>query len=211
MINKQPRSNFQTNNGTGALNQTCHDHQETKETNGHQAITLHIPPQQKNKDSSASINAPPAYRVRPAQLSDVRHMMPLLNMYALQAEILPRLEDDVYRSIREWVVAEADNQIIGMGSLLILWYDLAEVRSLVISPAWHGKGIGRTIVEALQEEAEVIGLPTIFALTRQPGFFLRLGFDLTQKESLPKKVMKDCVFCPKFHACDETAVIKKLN
>ena len=49
--------------------------------------------------------------VRPAQLKDVAAMMPLLNEYARQAEILPRTEDDVYRSIREWGVAEIDGQV----------------------------------------------------------------------------------------------------
>jgi hypothetical protein len=48
-------------------------------------------------------------------------------------------------------------------------------------------------------------------LTRKPGFFLKLGFRLTRIEHLPRKVQKDCVFCPKFHACDEVAVILPLT
>jgi len=145
--------------------------------------------------------------VRRARLTDVPAMMPLLNEYARQAEILPRIEADVYQSIREWVVAELDGEIVGMGSLLILWGDLAEVRSLVVSPAAHGLGIGRKIVTQLLEDAARLDIPTVFALTRQAGFFLKLGFQLTEKEKLPRKVMKDCVFCPKFHACDEIAVV----
>ncbi len=145
--------------------------------------------------------------IRRARLTDVPAMMPLLNEYARQAEILPRMEADVYQSIREWVVAELNGEIIGMGSLLILWGDLAEVRSLVVSPVAHGQGIGRQIVRQLLEDAARLEVPTVFALTRQAGFFLKLGFTLTEKEKLPRKVMKDCVFCPKFHACDEVAVV----
>jgi amino-acid N-acetyltransferase len=137
-------------------------------------------------------------------------MMPLLEAYAQQAEILPRSAADVYQSIREWVVVEAEGELIGMGSLLILWQDLAEVRSLVVSPAWQGYGVGRSIVEMLLVEAETLQLPRVFALTRRAGFFLKLGFSLTQKELLPRKVMKDCVICPKFHACDEVAVVLDL-
>jgi len=133
--------------------------------------------------------------------------MPLLDEYARQAEILPRMPADVYQSIREWVVAEVGGKIAGMGALLILWGDLAEVRSLVIDPAWHGRGIGRKIVMQLLAQARQMEVPTVFALTRQAGFFLKLNFQLTQKELLPRKVMKDCVFCPKFHACDEVAVV----
>lgn len=150
--------------------------------------------------------------IRRAHLNDVAQMMPLLNDYARQAEILPRLEDDVYRSIREWVVADAGpGQLIGMGSLLIMGPDLAEIRSLVVAPAWHGRGVGRSVVDALVMDAEILELPTLFALTRQPGFFLKLGFSLTKKERLPQKIMRDCIFCPKFHACDEIAVVKQLT
>lgn len=148
--------------------------------------------------------------VRKARLADVPRMMPMLNAYARQAEILPRLEADVYQSIRDWVVAEANYKIVGMGSLLIMWHDLAEIRSLVIDPACQGQGIGRRIVELLLEEARALDLPRVFALTRKPGFFLKIGFQLTRIEHLPRKVQKDCVFCPKFHACDEVAVILPL-
>lgn len=161
-------------------------------------VQLHIP---------AASNGSDAFVTRRARLSDVAQMMPLLNEYARQAEILPRMEDEVYRSIREWQVVEHEGRLVGMGSLLILWHDLAEIRSLVVDPAYHGQGIGRRVVAAVLEDAQVLQIPTVFALTRRPGFFLKLGFQLTKKEVLPKKVMKDCVFCPKFHACDETAVV----
>jgi amino-acid N-acetyltransferase len=117
----------------------------------------------------------------------------------------------VYQSIRDWVVAEANGKIVGMGSLLIMWGDLAEIRSLVIDPAYQGYGIGRAIVVQLLEEARALGLPRVFALTRKPGFFLKTGFQLTRIEHLPRKVQKDCVFCPKFHSCDEVAVIMPLD
>jgi len=148
---------------------------------------------------------------RLAKLRDVPSMMPLLNEYARRAEILPRQENEVYQSIREWMIVEADGQIVGAGSLLILWGDIAEIRSLVVAPEWQGRGVGRSIVTALIAEARKLELPTAFALTRKANFFLRLGFELTDMHKLPRKVMKDCVFCPKFQACDELAVIYTLS
>jgi amino-acid N-acetyltransferase len=94
-----------------------------------------------------------------------------------------------------------------MGSLIVLWHDLAEIRSLAIEPTYQGQGLGRRIVVQLLAEAQVLELPRVFALTRKPGFFLKLGFQLTRIEDLPRKVQKDCVFCPKFRACDEVAVV----
>jgi amino-acid N-acetyltransferase len=149
--------------------------------------------------------------VRRARLADVPVMMPLLNDFAKQAEILPRSEEEVYRSIREWVVAESEGEMVGMGSLLIMWRDLAEIRSLIIHPAYQGQGVGRRIVEMMLAEARTLELEQVFALTRKPGFFLRIGFQLTHIQKLPRKVQRDCVFCPKFHMCDEVAVILPLR
>jgi amino-acid N-acetyltransferase len=103
-------------------------------------------------------------------------------------------------------VAETDVKIVGMASLLVMWRDLAEVRSLVISPDCQGQGVGRRLVEMLIEDAQQLEIPRVFALTRKPGFFLKIGFHLTHIEKLPRKVKRDCVFCPKFQACDEAAV-----
>ncbi len=149
--------------------------------------------------------------VRRARLADVPQMIPLLDEYARQAEILPRSEAEVYQSIQGWVIAEAAGRIVAMGSLVILWRDLAEIRSLVIDPAYQGQGLGRQIVSQLLALAQELELPRVFALTRKPGFFLKLGFKLTRIEDLPRKVQKDCVFCPKFRACDEVAVIMPLT
>ena len=154
-------------------------------------------------------NAQPV-TVRRARLADVPQMMPVLHEYARQAEILPRAEAEVYQSIRDWVVADAAGKVVAMGALMVLWHDLAEIRSLVIDPAYQGQGIGRRIVDHLLREGQAMALPRIFALTRKPGFFLKIGFGLTRIEDLPRKVQKDCVFCPKFTACDEVAVIMAL-
>jgi amino-acid N-acetyltransferase len=148
------------------------------------------------------------FTIRKAQLTDVPRMMPLLDKYIQEAEILPRTEEDVYRSIREWGVAETvETKIVGLGSLVVMSQDLAEIRSLVVHPNYHGRGIGRQIVELLLAEAGMLEISRVFALTRKPDFFLKLDFRLTRIEKLPRKVRRDCVFCPKFHACDEVAVV----
>jgi amino-acid N-acetyltransferase len=44
-------------------------------------------------------------------------------------------------------------------------------------------------------------------LTYQTVFFAKLGFVECSKDRLPQKVWKDCVLCPKFPDCDETAML----
>jgi amino-acid N-acetyltransferase len=148
------------------------------------------------------------FSVRRARPADVLRMMPLLNKYVAEGEILPRSQDDVFASVRSWVVVEAENtRIVGVGALAIISPDLAEVRSLVVNPDYHRQGLGRRIVEMLLDEAREFDIARVFALTRKPNFFLNLGFCLTRLEKLPAKVRRDCVFCPIFHACDEVAMI----
>jgi amino-acid N-acetyltransferase len=147
------------------------------------------------------------FTLRRARPADAPRMMPLLEDYIKQAEILPRTEEDVCRSIREWVVAEApDTRIVGMGSLLIMSPNLAEIRSLVVQPTCQGQGIGKQVVKLLLDEARALGIEHVIALTRKPDFFLKLDFQLTRLEKLPRKLRRDCVFCAKFHICDEVAL-----
>jgi amino-acid N-acetyltransferase len=96
-------------------------------------------------------------------------------------------------------------------SLVILWADLAEIRSLVVAPETQGVGIGRHLVTALVAQAIELELPQVFALTRQTGFFLKLGFQVAPRETLPRKIWKDCIQCLKFVGCDEVAVVRAVD
>lgn len=146
--------------------------------------------------------------VRNARLTDVPGIAALVDRFAGRGEILPRSTEDIYQSLREWVVAEHTGGIVGCGALVILWADLAEIRSLVVSPESQGIGVGRELVAALMAQAAELDIPQVFALTRQTGFFLKSGFQVVPRESLPRKIWKDCVTCTKFVGCDEVAVVR---
>jgi amino-acid N-acetyltransferase len=149
--------------------------------------------------------------VRRARVADVPDIAALVDRFAGRGEILPRPTEDIYQSLREWVVAEYAGQIIGCGALVIIWADLAEIRSLVVAPEIQGMGAGRGMVAALMAQAAELEIPQVFALTRQTGFFLKLGFRVAPRESLPRKIWKDCVTCTKFVGCDEVAVVKPVD
>ena len=59
-------------------------------------------------------------------------------------------------------------------------------------------------------EAETLGVKQVFALTYVPEFFSGLGFKEVEKSILPHKVWADCLKCPKFPDCDETAMLIEL-
>lgn len=145
-----------------------------------------------------------------ANVRDVPAIAALVERYVRRGEVLPRPLEDIYQSLREWVVAKRDGEVVGCASLVILWADMAEIRSLVVLPELQGRGIGRQLVCALLAEAAALEIPRVIALTRKPGFFAQLGFVEVPRASLPRKLWKDCIHCTKFAGCDEVAMVYEL-
>jgi N-acetylglutamate synthase-like GNAT family acetyltransferase len=153
----------------------------------------------------------PAPVVRAAVLADVPGMERLMAPFEATGDLLPRSNYDLCRHIKEYVVAEsADGAIVGTVSLKVYSADLAELAALAVRDDHQGIGLGKALVEAVLADARGLGLAEIFALTRKPVFFLRLGFRSAEKEQFPLKVWADCARCPRQHACDEVAVALKL-
>jgi amino-acid N-acetyltransferase len=149
-------------------------------------------------------------KLRRAIIADVPHIQSLINHYADQGLMLPRSLNSLYGGIREFIIAEKEGAIAGVGALHVVWHDLAEIRSLAIAPDYANNGLGSRIVNALVEEARCLGIPKVFTLTYQAGFFAKCGFQEISKEELPNKVWKDCLDCVKFPNCDETALLKNV-
>lgn len=149
--------------------------------------------------------------VRQATFADVAAIQELINHYADQGLMLPRSRNAIYETLRDFVVVETDGKLSGTGALHLIWDELAEIRALAVAPQTAGQGIGRQIVTALQEEGRRLGVKRLFALTYKPAFFQKLGFTPVTKEDLPHKVWKECINCPKFPHCDETAMILDLT
>jgi amino-acid N-acetyltransferase len=144
--------------------------------------------------------------VRKACMADVEPIFALVNTYSRLQIMLPRSRADLYESLREFQVAEADGGVVGCAALAIQWDGLAEIKSLAVAETAQGRGIGQRLVGACLEEARALGIGRVFALTLAPAFFERQGFARLAKEELPHKVWADCVRCPKFPDCDEEAV-----
>lgn len=148
---------------------------------------------------------------RKARISDVESIHALITHYADAGLMLARSRAMLYEFIRDFTVGEADGKVIAAGALHILWEDLAEVRALAVAPDYTGKGIGRGLVGTFVEEARELDIPKVFSLTYQPDFFCKCGFSHVSKEILPHKVWKECIDCPKFPNCDESAVLLQVE
>ncbi len=144
-------------------------------------------------------------------MGDIPNLLDLINGYAADGVMLPRTEFEMSENIRDFTVAYDGSTLAGCGALHFYTPYSAEVRSLAVLPARKQLGVGRSIIESLEAEANSNGLESIFAFTYVPGFFSRLGFYEVERGELPLKAWKDCLRCPKFHNCDEIAVIKNLK
>lgn len=149
--------------------------------------------------------------VRPAAIADVPEIHHLLEIYASQGNLLPRSMSELYRHLRDFFVVDFEGRPVGCGALEIFTENLGEVRSLVVADGHKGRGYGRMLVERIVEEARIIGLKRIMALTYVPDFFHKLEFRTVAKETLPEKVWSVCVKCYKYNHCDEIAVLRELK
>lgn len=145
--------------------------------------------------------------IRKARVRDVKSIHALLLQSASKGLLLARSLSELYIHVREfYVLDDGDGTVLGCCSLSIVWENLAEVRSLNIAESARRAGHGRALVESCLNEAREFGITHVFSLTYQVDFFHALGFHEVSKESLPQKIWIDCVHCPKYPDCDETAM-----
>lgn len=115
--------------------------------------------------------------VRPATTGDVNAIMELRCPLEGSVVLLSRDRVVWFEQIQEILVAvDADQRVVGAGALHVMWEDLAEVRSLVVSEEMRGKGVGHAILEALLDRARSLGIRRVFCLTFETAFFGRHGF-----------------------------------
>lgn len=145
-------------------------------------------------------------KVRGARLTDIDQLDTMILYWANRGENLPRARNEIIRDIGSFVVTEHQNQLTGCGSLYVYDSGLAEIRSLAIEAGWQKQGHGGAILQDLIEKARQMAIQKLFVLTRYPDFFIKRQFQLTTKELLPEKVLKDCESCPRYYACDEVAL-----
>lgn len=149
----------------------------------------------------------------PAQVRHAPGMVDLINDSAEQGRMLHRALSEMYERLRDFQVAVTgpDQRVLGTVGLRIMWANLAEIYSLVVSPEARGQGLGRRMVLSAVDTAEQLGIRKVFALTYERSFFERCGFSVVDRDRLPLKVWSECVRCPKNLACDEIAMVRVME
>ena len=147
--------------------------------------------------------------IRPARVGDVPGIYEQILVFADQRLMIRRSMAELYESIQEFLVAvDYENRVVGCVAVHVFWEDLAEIRCLAVTPRLQSRGLGRRLVDACLETARDLEIKSIFALTNAVGFFERCGYQRIDKSELPQRIWSECVRCPSFPNCLETALIR---
>lgn len=122
----------------------------------------------------------PSAVVRPMQRGDFAAVSALIQPYVEQGVLLPRTRKELLALLPHgFVVVDPAGAVVGFAALEIYSSKLGEIRSLVVAPAWQGRGVGRQLVDACVQCARQHKVLEVMAITSNEEFFRRCGFDFT--------------------------------
>jgi amino-acid N-acetyltransferase len=134
--------------------------------------------------------------LRPARARDLARVEKLLTDSKLPL-------DGVKESLKDFLVAEANGDIVGVAGLEVCCDD-ALLRSVAVRPEWRSKGVGRALVTRAIAEAESRGLRALYLLTTTAEhYFPSFGFAKVDRAAIPEPVRATKEFTS---ACPASAV-----
>jgi len=131
--------------------------------------------------------------VRAARTSDVRAIRELVRPLAESRVLVSKDAVTYYESVQQFRVAEVDDVVVGCGALHVMWEDLAEIRTLAVTPNALGRGVGSAILSALVEDARTLGVQRLFCLTFEVDFFTSHGFSVIEGQAVEPEVYAELV------------------
>ena len=138
-------------------------------------------------------------RIRPATPADLPRVEQLLTDSSLPLT-------GVREALKDFVVAEADGDLVGVAGLEVCRDD-ALLRSVAVRPEWRSKGVGRALVTRAVCDAEARGLRALYLLTTTAErYFPSFGFKQISREDVPESVRQTDEFTK---ACPASATVMR--
>ena len=130
---------------------------------------------------------------------DEKEIVKLLSQARLPAQ------DLTLEKLEHFLVAKAkDGSVIGAVGVE-LYQDVGLLRSLVVHPAYQGKGLGKWLTREVESIAQQRSIKTLFVLTTTATeFFPKLGYQVIQRDRAPASIAKTEEFksiCPVSAVC----------
>ena len=113
-------------------------------------------------------------RIRQAKKKDTQALYNLAKHGARSDALIARSRQQIDQSINDFIVYEIDDSIIGCAALRKYTDqpNIMEVGAVYVQPFYHGRGVGKKLVEYIKRKAKQVGAKKLIALTTQTqGFF----------------------------------------
>lgn len=125
------------------------------------------------------------HQIRAARRKDVAAIYSITKSAVKNEALRHRSKQSIERDIDHFYVFEIDESVIACAALFPEG-ESAEIASVFVSSSYQNRGIGKTLVEFMLQEAARRGLSKVFALTTQAYSFFRtiLNFEDGQIETL---------------------------
>ena len=150
--------------------------------------------------------------IRPARSTDAEDIARLNNSYAERGLMLRRTPEMIALAIDDYVVAtDHRGDLMACGALKEYSPSVAEVAAIAVDPDAHGRGLGKAMVQAVEELAMKRGIYDLFALTLAPEFFSAVGYQRVDRARYPEKIRRDCLACARRFACNEVCFARNLR
>ena len=118
------------------------------------------------------------------------------------------LETGVAEAIGHFCLARSSGTLVGCARLET-YGDVGLLRSVAVSPAVRGSGLGAKLVGFVADRARARGVRQLFLLTTTaPSFFERLGFHVVERSAVPIPVAESWEFRV---GCPQTAVAMRFE
>ncbi|MDP2860856.1 MAG: GNAT family N-acetyltransferase [bacterium] len=124
--------------------------------------------------------------IRRAKISDVTNIVGLIKTGSQNGKVLFRSQDEIVANIDKFFVYVERQIVVGCCALEVYSQKLAEIRSLVVLPAYQNKGIGSKLIIKCLRAAQRLEIYQVLAVTDHGKLFRRAGFAarLDDKEPL---------------------------
>ena len=127
-------------------------------------------------------------RIRRARKRDVRSLQQLIRASVESEELLPRSRGQIERHLDDYYIFEMDRNPVACVALHAYPEDRkGELACLCVRPTHENQGLGRLMVQYVEERAREMGLASLFALSTQAFNFFRskVGFAEGSPDDLP--------------------------
>ncbi len=143
-----------------------------------------------NEGIGTMIHANEYQAIRRARKKDISAIMGLIRDSVESKQLVERTRDDIAKRINDYFVFEIDRNILGcvaLRSYPTKPKPIAELECLFVAETHENQGIGRKMMNFIENQARIMGVERLFALSTQAFnyFNQKGGFQIGEPDMLP--------------------------